>query len=185
MCRVTSGWPQRAQRVCLLPTWRPCSNLHSSGAVPTNSEAAQLHSYLEQAAEAMHKGDLAAADETLRRALAIDPHSMTALNNLGIVLAREGKPAEAIPLYQQALKVRPEDLATKRNLAVAYFKAQRYRSGWTLLQPMAAANPKDFQILDLAGLCLFALDRYPEAAQYLERANQSGPFRPGDSRHAG
>ena len=40
---------------------------------------------------------------------------------------------------------------------------------------MAVAQPKDFQILDLAGLCLFALDRYSEAAQYLERANQADP----------
>jgi hypothetical protein len=51
-----------------------------------------MHSYLEQAAEAMHKGDLPAVAETLRRALAIDPHSLAALNNLGIVLALEGKP---------------------------------------------------------------------------------------------
>jgi Flp pilus assembly protein TadD len=51
-----------------------------------------MHSYLEQAAEAMDKGDLPAAAETLRRALAIDPHSLAALNNLGIVLALEGKP---------------------------------------------------------------------------------------------
>ena len=92
-------------------------------AAPADAAEPQLHSYLEQAAEAMHKGDLASADEKLRSALRIDPHSLAALNNLGIVLAREGKPAEAIPFYQEALRVRPGDLATKRKLAVAYFKA--------------------------------------------------------------
>ena len=40
---------------------------------------------------------------------------------------------------------------------------------------MAVAYPTDFQVLDLAGLSLFALDRYPEAAEYLERANQAQP----------
>ena len=80
----------------------------------------------------MHKGELASAEKNLRRALKIDPHSLAALNNLGIVLAREGKPAEAIPLYQEALKVRPGNAATQRNLALAYFKAQRYRSAWNL-----------------------------------------------------
>ena len=118
----------------------------------------------------MHKGELPTAAEALRQALTIDPHSLAALNNLGIVLAREGKPAEAIPLYEEALKVRPGDAATKRNLAIAYFKAQHYRSAWSLLQPMAVAYPTDFQVLDLAGLSLFALDRYPQAAEYLERA---------------
>jgi Flp pilus assembly protein TadD len=84
----------------------------------------------------MHRGDLASAAENFRHALKIDPHSLAALNNLGIVLSREGKPAEAIPFYQEALKIRPADPATQRNLAVAYFKAQHYRSTWSLLQPM-------------------------------------------------
>jgi tetratricopeptide (TPR) repeat protein len=143
---------------------------------PDSSHASQqLHTYMEQAADAMHKGDLDVAAQNLRRALELDPHSLAALNNLGIVLSREGKPAEAIPLYQRALKVSPEDMATKRNLAVAYFKAERYHLGWSLLQPMAVAHPTDFQILDLAGLCLFAMDRYSDAAQYLERANHADP----------
>jgi Flp pilus assembly protein TadD len=76
----------------------------------------------------MHQGDLSGAAENFRRALVIDPHSLAALNNLGIVLARQGEPAKAIPLYQQALKLRPGDSATKRNLAVAYFKAQLHHT---------------------------------------------------------
>jgi protein O-GlcNAc transferase len=107
--------------------------------------------------------------------LKIDPHSIAALNNLGIVLARRGRPAEAIPLYEEALKFRPDDASTKRNLAIAYFKSQRYLPAWRLLRPMAATYSTDFQILDLAGLSLFALDRYPEAAAYLERANHVEP----------
>jgi len=150
-------------------------NTPAASAAPANPASIQLHSYLEEAAVAMHRGDLASAAGLLRRALVLDPNSLAALNNLGIVLARQGKPAEAIPFYQQALKVRPGDPTTERNLAVAYFKTQRYRSAWTLLQPMAVTYPSDFQILDLAGLTLFALDRYPEAAQYLERANQADP----------
>jgi tetratricopeptide (TPR) repeat protein len=67
-------------------------------AVPANSAEVRLHSYLEQAAQAMHTGALATAAENFRRALGIDPHSLAALNNLGIVLSRQGKPAEAIPL---------------------------------------------------------------------------------------
>jgi Flp pilus assembly protein TadD len=141
----------------------------------SNAQQVQLHSYLEQAAEAMHKGDNAAAAEDLRSALKIDSHSIAALNNLGIVLARTGKPAEAIPLYEDALKFHPGDPSTERNLALAYFKAQRYKPAWRMLQPLTAKYPTDFQILDLAGLSLFALDRYPEAATYLERASQADP----------
>jgi Flp pilus assembly protein TadD len=138
-------------------------------------QSAELHATLEQAAEAMHRGDLSSAEQSLRRAIALNSKSLAALNNLGIVLAREGKPADAIPYYQQALKLRPDDPATKRNLALAYFKAQQYRSAWSLLEPLTAKSPHDFQLLDLSGLTLFALDRYPEAARYLERANQADP----------
>ena len=99
-------------------------------APPPTDEEIQLHTYLEQAAEAMHKGDNEAAEQALRSALKIDPHSLAALNNLGIVLARMGRPAEAIPLYEEALKFHPDDPATKRNLAIAYFKAQRYAPAW-------------------------------------------------------
>ena len=70
----------------------------SGAALPKGTES-QLHADLELAAAAMHKGELASAEEALRQALTIDPHSLVALNNLGIVLSREGKPAEAIPLY--------------------------------------------------------------------------------------
>jgi Flp pilus assembly protein TadD len=118
-----------------------------------------LHGDLERAAEAMHKGELASAEQALRHALTIDPHSIVALNNLGIVLARQGKPAEAIPFYEEALKVRPHDAATERNLAIACFKAERYAPAWRVLEPLAKQYPTDFQILDLAGLSLFALDR--------------------------
>src|ERR1700722_3039978 len=112
---------------------------------PSNGDETQLHTYLEHAAEAMHKGDNAAAAQFLRHALKIDPHSLAALNNLGIVLARSGKPAEAIPLYEEALKVSPDSPSTKRNLAIAYFKAQRYAPAWRLLEPMAVRYPADFQ----------------------------------------
>jgi Tfp pilus assembly protein PilF len=41
-------------------------------------------------------------------ALAIDPNSPVAQNNLGLALAHQGKPAEAIGHYQQALRLKPD-----------------------------------------------------------------------------
>lgn len=140
-----------------------------------SASSTQLGSELERAHASVDRGDLPAAEKALRRALAIDPHSVVALNQLAIVMARQGKPTEAIPLYEEALKLRPGDPGVRRNLAIAHFKAQQYRSAWNLLEPLSISFPNDFQILDLAGLSLFALDRYPEAASYLERANQADP----------
>jgi tetratricopeptide (TPR) repeat protein len=134
----------------------------------------RLHAYLAKASQAMQSGDNTSAEESLRHAIEIDPRSLQALNDLGIVLARLGRPAEAIPFYREAIRIRP-DPATKRNLAIAYFKAGQYANAWSMLRPMAIERSADFQALELAGLSLFGLDRYPEAAQYLERANLAQP----------
>jgi Tfp pilus assembly protein PilF len=77
-------WMAAACAACLLaPTTAPAQGASPAHAVLTSPADVQLRSYLEQAAEAMHNGDLASAAEKLRRALGIDPHSLAALNNLG------------------------------------------------------------------------------------------------------
>ena len=91
IARIYAMWLLIAH--CLAAQTRVPSNTQ-----PPSAEEIQLHTYLDHAAESMHKGDNDAAAEDLRRALKIDRHSLAALNNLGIVLARMGRPAEAITL---------------------------------------------------------------------------------------
>ena len=145
---------------------------HSASASATVEP--NLRSLLLQGIQAMHQGDNASAEKSFRQTLAIDPNSLDALNNLAIVLSRSGRPAEAVPFYKKALSIRP-DPGTRRNLAIAFFKSQKYADAWRILRPMAAMPSADFQVLDLAGFSLVALERYQEAAQYLERANQKQP----------
>ncbi|MGA7523056.1 MAG: tetratricopeptide repeat protein [Acidobacteriaceae bacterium] len=104
----------------------------------------------------------------------MDPRSVEVLNNLAISIARQGREPEAIQLYERALSLRKNDPITERNLGIAYFQAQRYPEALPLLKSFARRNPT-FQSLDLTGLDLFALDRYHEAAAYLERASQADP----------
>src|SRR5215469_10985287 len=72
-----------------------------AGNTSAAAAAERLHAYLREASDSMHRNDLVAAEHSLRLALGIAPRSMAALNNLGIVLVREGKPADAIPLYER------------------------------------------------------------------------------------
>src|SRR5438128_2602179 len=48
-------------------------------------------------------------------ALAINPNSAFARNNLGLVLALQGKPAEAIEHFRQALRIKPDDAEVHAN----------------------------------------------------------------------
>lgn len=123
---------------------------------------------------ALQAGDNAKAEAAFRKALTLDPRSVEVLNNLAISIARQSRESEAIALYERALAIRKGDPVTERNLGVAYFRARRYRDALPLLEKFARSTP-NFQSLDLTGIDLFALDRYHEAAQYLERASQIGP----------
>ncbi len=139
-----------------------------------NAQNKNLQSLLVEGSQALQRGENAAAEKSFRDALAIEPRSIEILNDLAISLARQGKQAEAIPFYEQALKIAPGDLATTKNLAIAYFREQHYQQAWPLLKQLTSKSA-DFQTLDLAGLTLFALDRYPESAEYLERASKLNP----------
>ena len=123
---------------------------------------------------ALQQGDYTAAEKAFRQALTLAPNSIEILNNLAISLARLGRDNEAIAFYERALKIKPGDSITKRNLGVAYFRAHRYKDALPLLESFSKSTPT-FQALELTGLDLFALDRYPEAIVYLERANHLQP----------
>ncbi len=134
----------------------------------------KFKSYIAQGSQALQQQDNAAAERAFRQALALAPHSVEILNDLAISIARQGREDEAIALYERALKLKPDDPITRRNLGVAYFRGHRYRSALPLLRSFAASSPT-FQSLDLTGIDLFALDRYAESASYLERASQLQP----------
>lgn len=125
---------------------------------------------------ALQQGDYTAAEKAFRQALALAPNSIEILNNLAISLARLGRDNEAIALYERALQIKPGDSITGRNLGVAYFRAHRYKDALPFLESFSKTTPT-FQALELTGLDLFALDRYPESIVYLERANK---LQPGD-----
>ena len=134
----------------------------------------EFSQWVAQGSRALQEGDNHTAEESFRKALALDPQSVELLNNLAISIARQGRDDEAISLYLQALKLRKDDPITRRNLGVAYFRAHRYQEALPLLRSFAAATPT-FQSLDLTGLDLFALDQFGVAAVYLERASQLQP----------
>ena len=57
-----------------------------------------------------------------RRALEIKPEAVEAHNNLGVLLAQEGRTEEAIESFQTALRIDPDDTAAYFNLGVTYVR---------------------------------------------------------------
>src|SRR5580704_12345674 len=163
----------RAALILILMFSVPTRDVLGYGPQPIQSAPAtpQLQSLLAEGSEALQRGDDPAAENAFRRALILEPQSVEILNDLAISLVKQGKLVDAIPFYKRALLLKPGDITTTRNLAIAYFKQQNFRQALPLLQALNRRQPEDFQVLDLEGLSLFGLDRYPEAARYLERAS--------------
>ncbi len=59
------------------------------------------------------------AKHAMTTALRFAPNDFRILDNLGLVLLKEGKPAEAIPLFERALKSNPNDTTAAQHLEQA------------------------------------------------------------------
>src|SRR6202046_3199315 len=160
----------------LVVLWAPMCQLlrGQSASEKTSSSQQQFAQCVANGSQALQQGDNAAAEQAFRKALDLDPRSVEILNNLAISIARQQRETEAIALYERALKIKPGDVVTQRNLGVAYFRAHQYGQALPLLETSARTSAS-FQTLELAGLDAFALDRYQEAAHYLEAAHRLQP----------
>ena len=71
------------------------------------------------------RGDVAAAEDAYRRALAANPRFAQAHNNLGILLARRGETANAIASFATAIRLDPRNCKAEVNMARALTAAGR------------------------------------------------------------
>lgn len=82
---------------------------------PTNVSVLNNLAYV-----AAETGDLRLAAEYLQTALQISDKCAECLNNLGSVLLKQGKAAEARPNFEQAIQIDPAAIDPKLNLAVLF-----------------------------------------------------------------
>jgi len=85
----------------------------------------------------------AGAVSALETAVAAGPARAEARNMLGLALERVGRNAEALAEYQIALKLRPDYVAARFNLANSQLKAGELDEAISNLRQVMAANPDD------------------------------------------
>ena len=89
---------------------------------------------------ARRRGDLAAAEAGYRRVLALSPDDDRALNNLGNVLAMQGRTDDALEAYRHAGAVNPANAAAAFNSSQIYTQRFDYRAATDALSRAAALN---------------------------------------------
>ncbi len=99
-----------------------------------------------------------------------------AWNNLGLLTAREGRTAEAIPYFQEALRLSPDHLIALENLGNAYRQQKQWEDARKVLERAVAVGPQDPEANYSLGMVFAQLDDSDRAYDYLQRASK---FRPG------
>ena len=99
-----------------------------------------------------------------------------AWNNLGLLATREGRTAEAIPYFQEALRLNPDHLIALDNLGNAYRQQKNWDEARTTLEHAVKVSPQDPEANYSLGMVFAQINDTDRAYEYLQRALK---FRPG------
>ena len=121
-----------------------CALLLLLQAAPAPPAAGQLRTHSERGYALAQAGDLKGAEAELRQAIQIAPGDPKPLAILGTVLAAQGRAEESISYLERALKIDPNDLAARYNLALNQLRLNRTQAARTNLGRILARKP-DYQ----------------------------------------
>ncbi|TVQ27141.1 MAG: tetratricopeptide repeat protein [Spirochaetaceae bacterium] len=94
-----------------------------------------------------HQKNIAAAVRNLQKAIAMDPDNVTALNNIGFILAEEGSnPDIALRYCRRAVDRSPENPSYLDSLGWAYLKCGRFSEARGYLKKALRLRPDDLEI---------------------------------------
>lgn len=112
-------------------------------------------------------GNLQAAEEEFRKAVALAPDNAGFLQELGTILAMEKKLEESTAFFEKALRIDPRALDGRRYLAANLWQLHRYADARQNLQTLLKAKPGDPQALLLLGMVSENTADYATAAKML------------------
>jgi len=101
-----------------------------------------------------------------------------AWNNLGLLATEEGKTAEAIPSFQEALRENPNHFFAMVNLGNAYRQQRQWREARETLAQALTIRPEDPEGNYAMGMVFAETDDTARAFDYLQRALQARPTYP-------
>lgn len=116
-----------------------------------------------------------------REAIAADPRSADAYNNLGALLFNAGQTPAAIAEYQRALALRPDFAEARNNLGVALLSSSRTAEAVGEFRRAVAVKPRFVAARFNLCLGLEILGQLEEALAQCQDAAQINPTEPGVS----
>ncbi len=136
---------------------------------------AQGQDRLKRGAELLAAGKWPEAAEELRAALAQNPYSAVAHDNLGICYFKLGQPELAIEEFKAALSINPRLSATHNNLGYVYLALGRYAEAEAEFKEALEIDPKNDAAHNNLGRLYLEQKRYAEASAEIEEALAINP----------
>lgn len=120
-------------------------------------------------------GNLVQAESLCRQVVAHQPAHADALNLLGVIAGRWGKPREAIDLIRRAIAINPRDSYYHCNLGNALKLAGLSEESIAAYRAAVEADPRDAEAFRQLGLALHSMGRVGEAMDALHAALRLSP----------
>jgi tetratricopeptide (TPR) repeat protein len=141
--------------------------------VPATDSQKQAALALEQ------QNELPQAEAAWRAYSKAHPENPEPWAHLGLLEARQGHYAEAIPLYRKALQMNPNVPGLRLNLGLALFKGGRPKEAIPefkiLLRTAPPGSPEAQRLRLLVGTAYYGLGEYSDAVPFLKRAAAHDP----------
>jgi tetratricopeptide (TPR) repeat protein len=122
------------------------------------------------------------AQESFERATRLEPAYPETLpnawNNLGLLATQDGRTADAIPYFQEALRLSPNHPIALLNLGNAYRQEKRWDEARNTLEQAVAVSPDDPEANYSLGMVFAQLNDTGHAYDYLQRALKLRPEYP-------
>jgi Flp pilus assembly protein TadD len=115
------------------------------------------------------------AGAALRRAVELNPRSVAAHNNLGLILADQGRHDEAAAAYRRAIELDPRAAAPPLNLGVLLEGQGRREAAAALFREAIELEPGGSLAYHHLARILSGVGRIDEAIESLERLAESRP----------
>jgi len=114
------------------------------------------------------RNDLKAAEAEFRQAVALSPNHLPYLANLGSILGKEHKLEESTLYLERALKLDPDNIAIRRDLASNQWQTGHLTEARQNLARILKAKPGEPRTILLLGMVLEARGDYTDAARLFE-----------------
>jgi pentatricopeptide repeat protein len=114
------------------------------------------------------QNDLKNAEAELRRAVDLSPNNPEYLTGLGGILGMQQKLEESTSYLEKALKLDPDNLVIRRNLASNHWQMGHFEDAKQRLQKILSAKPGEPRTTLLLGMVEESLKNYAKAVELLQ-----------------